>query len=344
MTAPFHGVRRQPVPVASADRVRPVAPERPLPWIVGPHGDVDLAGWARANAATVDRWLHQHGAVLFRGFGVAEYGFAKVAQSLVGASLSYRERSSPRTEIGAGVYTSTEHPADQWIALHNENSYQHTLPARLVFGCVVAPETGGETPLADCRNILNRLDQATVAAFRQRQVRYVRNYSPGLGLSWQEAFQETDPARVDEYCRSQGITTTWGPDDRLRTEQVRPAIAVHPVTNREVWCNHAAFFHISAVAADLRTALLEQFGEAGVPANAFYGDGGPIDAATLAEIRTAYRAETVAVPWRQGDVLLVDNLLVAHGRAPFTGPRRIVVSMGGTTTHHPSSTPVAEPR
>jgi alpha-ketoglutarate-dependent taurine dioxygenase len=40
-----------------------------------------------------------------------------------------------------------------------------------------------------------------------------------------------------------------------------------------------------------------------------------------------YREAAVCFAWQKGDLLMVDNMLVAHGRAPFTGPRRILVAM-----------------
>ena len=46
--------------------------------------------------------------------------------------------------------------------------------------------------------------------------------------------------------------------------------------------------------------------------------------------RLALRAETVTFPWRRGDVLLLDNMLTAHGRRPFTGDRRVLVAMGNS--------------
>jgi alpha-ketoglutarate-dependent taurine dioxygenase len=326
----FRGARQQ-VPVASVDWVGPADTGR-LPFEVRPRTDVSLSTWARDHADTVTSWLHRYGAVLFRGFGVDAERFAGAATALAGAALPYRERSSPRTELTSGVYTSTDYPADQPIALHNENSYQRTFPARLVFGCLVAPEHGGATPLADCRRVLARLSDRTVAAFRERQVRYVRNYIDGVGLSWQEAFQETDPRQVERYCQAEQIEVRWFPDGRLCTEQVRPALAAHPHTNEPVWFNHAAFFHISGLDAPVREALVDQFGTERLPVHTTFGDGAEFDDDLLTEVRQAYAAETVAVPWQSGDVLLVDNLLTAHGREPYTGNRRIVVSMAGPLT------------
>ena len=43
--------------------------------------------------------------------------------------------------------------------------------------------------------------------------------------------------------------------------------------------------------------------------------------------RDAYHAESVRFPWAPGDVLAIDNMLVAHGRAPFTGQRLVLAGM-----------------
>ena len=56
-----------------------------------------------------------------------------------------------------------------------------------------------------------------------------------------------------------------------------------------------------------------------LPLEVSYGDGSPIDNETARRIRLALRAETVTFAWRRGDVLVLDNMLTAHGRRPFTG-------------------------
>ncbi|NET49525.1 MAG: TauD/TfdA family dioxygenase, partial [Merismopedia sp. SIO2A8] len=52
----------------------------------------------------------------------------------------------------------------------------------------------------------------------------------------------------------------------------------------------------------------------------------------LDEIREVYQQASVSFLWQEGDVLLLDNMLVAHGRKPFVGTRKIVVAMAEAFT------------
>jgi hypothetical protein len=66
---------------------------------------------------------------------------------------------------------------------------------------------------------------------------------------------------------------------------------------------------------------------ADLPRHAYFGDGAPIPDEHMDAIRSAYEASTVRVPWEVDDLLLVDNMHVAHGRDPFTGSRKVLVGM-----------------
>ena len=156
---------------------------------------------------------------------------------------------------------------------------------------------------------------------------YVRNFHPGFGLSWQTVFQTDDRVRVEAYCAEAGLTCEWRGGDRLRTSQVRPAIARHPRTGEEAWFNHATFFHVSTLPAAVREPFVAGFGEDELPNNTYYGDGSPIEPEVVEHLRGAYRAEMVELAWESGDVLLIDNLLTAHARNPFAGARKVVVAM-----------------
>jgi hypothetical protein len=54
-------------------------------------------------------------------------------------------------------------------------------------------------------------------------------------------------------------------------------------------------------------------------------------------VREAYRQETVTFPWQEGDILMLDNMLVAHGRSPFVGSRKIAVGMSETYSYSPTA-------
>jgi alpha-ketoglutarate-dependent taurine dioxygenase len=314
----------------------PLADGQNLPLLMKPKvSSVNLAVWARNNRELIESRLLRHGAILFRGFDLDTVAkFEELAQAVSPKLLDYLERSSPRSEVKRGIYTSTDYPADQPIHFHNEQSYTTKWPMKLWFFCLKAAEQGGATPIADGRRVLDLLDPALKERFRQKKVMYVRNYTEGMGLSWQDAFQTSDPLAMEDYCGWAAIDFQWSSDGRLRTRQIFPAIVTHPKTGESLWFEHAAFFHISGLPQTVREELLSEFAEEDLPSNTYYGDGSPIESSILEEIREAYRQAAIRFPWREGDVLLIDNMLTSHGRESFIGPRKIVVAMA--ELYHPA--------
>lgn len=331
---PIGGARRA-VSVDAGDLVALDGPPagRTLPLTIRPaQGALSLAEWAGANRDRVDELLARHGALVFRGFDGADLaGLPAIVRAVSGDPLEYRERSSPRTHVADNVYTSTEHPAHQSIFLHNENSYAHTFPLKLFFLCSAEPAEGGETPVADCREIYRAIDPRVRERFAARRVMYVRNFSDEVGLPWPTVFGTADRAEVEARLRASGYEVEWTRGG-LRTRRVGPAVARHPRTGDLAWFNHATFFHVSTLPADVRDALLAEYGEDRLPNNTYYGDGSPIEPAVLDELRRVYLEAKVRQPWRLGDVMLVDNVLAAHAREPFAGPRRIHVAMAEACT------------
>jgi alpha-ketoglutarate-dependent taurine dioxygenase len=314
---------------------------RPLPFEVtpGPDGEPSfgaLLRLVRDRGSFLDERLLGHGAILLRGWPVQSCEqFAELVEGLSGRRrlLEYRGGASPRRALGAGaqpVYNSTEYPPDMELSLHNELSYSAAWPERIYFLCLTAPAEGGETTLGDSRRILEQMPSAVRARFEAKGVRYIRNLPSGAGsgYSWQDAFGTADRSQVDRHCSAIGADHEWLAGDRLRVMEVRPATAVHPATGEEVWFNQADGFHPSALDAATYARLLAQCGgEELFRLNVAYGDGTPIPPSDLAAVRQVIRREARPHAWRAGDVLMLDNLLSAHGRRPFSGERRIAVAM-----------------
>jgi alpha-ketoglutarate-dependent taurine dioxygenase len=326
----FRPVERKIVRLSSAELVRTsYLDEEHFPLVFEPDVDhVNLVAWAASNTASIESQLFQHGALLFRGFDIATAEqFEQFAKTLWPALLDYQERAAPRTEVSGHVYTSTEYPAEHRIPLHHEMSYSHNWPEKILFYCAQPAQEGGRTPIASDRKVFQLIDPRIKEQFMRKKVMYIRNYGEGVDLSWQEAFQTTDRAVVEEYCRKAHTEFEWRGADRLRTRQVRQAVATHPKTGDVVWFNHAHMFHLSNLEPGVRASLLAEFKEDELPRNAFYGDGSPIESAVLEEIRETYNRSSVTFPWQRGDILVLDNFLASHGREQFVGPRQILVAM-----------------
>jgi alpha-ketoglutarate-dependent taurine dioxygenase len=325
-------IQRDAVAVATQDVVKTssLLPAQSLPLVIEPRLDgVNLSSWASNNREFLEHSLHKHGGVLFRGFDLkGQDDFEQAVKSMAVELMHYMEGATPRVQLSENVYTSTEFPANQSIELHNELSYVITWPGRIWFFCVTPSQEGGETPIADVRKVLKRIDSAIVDRFVQKGWMLVRNFGNDMSLPWQKVFRTDDPSTLEAYCREAQIEREWIDSHRLRTRQVRPPVARHPRTREMIWFNHICFWHVSSLEPDVRESMLSVFGEENLPYNTYYGDGTPIEDSVIEEIREAYSQETIKFPWRKRDLLMLDNMLVAHGRQPFIGPRRILAAMG----------------
>jgi hypothetical protein len=308
---------------------------RPSSRIVEPDGDPSLAGLLQAigdSRLAFEARLLQHGTLLFRGWHIANSDALLHVVDIFsqGAALfRYAGGASPRTSLGGGSYSSTEYPEHLQLALHNELSYAAIYPTRLYFHCLVEPRQGGETTIGDSRRILARIDHALLDRLRHDGIRYVRNLSSakGSGYAWQDAFETDDPADVEHWARSNGADIEWR-GDVVRLSQVLPATMRHPQTGEEVWFNQADGFHPTALGPlDYAEALALRGSEDHFRLNCTHGNGEPFAPDTLRQIREAISAETIGHRWRLGDLLVIDNLLSAHGRMPFSGPRKIALAM-----------------
>lgn len=273
----------------------------------------------------------KHGAVAFRGFGVESAAdFHDVVCVFGDPHSEYLHGNSPRQAVHQGVWTSTEYPAKYDISLHNELSQSYRWPDRLFFCCLVPPHTGGETPVGDGRAMLAQMDPAVLARFQAHGVAYRQNMHGGYGLgrSWQETYESDDPDKVTEYLRAADVSFTWTEDEDLRIRQVRPATRKHPVTGEDVWFNQADQFHVSNLPKqDAQSLLALVESEEELPLSATFGDGSPIPLDDLEHVRSLARSIECAFGWQRGDVLMIDNMLVMHGRHAFTGPRQVLVAM-----------------
>jgi alpha-ketoglutarate-dependent taurine dioxygenase len=329
--ASFMNVKPQAVSVAPREpraltRSSYLQPGHTLPLVLEPAlADVDLADWAGGAREFIETELFKHGAILFRGFGVETIAQFEQFAAALRPDL-YGEYGDLPRESGK-VYKSTPYPEDKTILFHNESSHMHRWPMKQWFYCVHPAQKGGETPLVDCRQIYQRLPPRIVENFQRKKLRYMRNFHEGLDVSWQEFFRTTDKAAVERYCQANSIAFEWPKKGGLRTWQISPGVARHPKTGEMVFFNQVQLHHVFFLDPELRRSLEALFSPDEYPRNVSYGDGSPIEDAVMDEILRVYWENASRFLWRRGDIVLLDNMLVAHARNPYQGERKITVAM-----------------
>jgi alpha-ketoglutarate-dependent taurine dioxygenase len=329
--ASLGAIRRRAVNLTDFNPVRErlLKDDQPLPVVIEAATDqVDFVDWASSNREHINKQLRLHGGILFRGFPLNSVAdFERAAASL--CDKLYSEYGDlPREGVAGKVYTSTPYPEDKSILFHNESSHMSSWPSKINFFCVLAAKQGGATPIVDCRRVYQKLDPAVRATFEEKGLMYVRNFSSGLDVSWQRFFGTEDRTAVEESCRRAGMTCEWHGEDELRIRQRCRAVLYHPQTGEPSFFNQVQLHHVHCLEPEVRGSLLSIFQHEDLPRHVYYGDGSPINDAVMDHVGEVYDANAVRFEWKEGDLITLDNMLVAHARDPYVGPRKIVVALG----------------
>jgi alpha-ketoglutarate-dependent taurine dioxygenase len=288
----------------------------------------DAPGWAAENRDALRAAVADRGSVRVRGLELRDASDAgAVFERLAGELMTEREAFAAREGYSHGVYSSASWPQNQPMCMHHELSYTLEFPGLMMFACLGAPSEGGATGVADSEAVLAALPADLVERFEREGWLLTRSYNDEIGASVAEAFGTDDREAVESYCRANAIEFEWQPDGGLRTRQRRSAVVHHPRTGRRCWFNQIAFLSEWTMAPEVREFLVDMYGADGLPFNTRFGGGDPIGEDVVELLNEVYEASTVREPWQAGDLVLVDNIRMAHSREPFEGPREVLVGM-----------------
>ncbi len=301
---------------------------KPFPLLVeSREPGLDAFAWAEKNQEQIIQWLETHGGILFRGFNLpTPVDFEKFCQAMY-PELYGQYGDLPKRGLGKKIYKSTPYPNNQMIMYHNESSHQYRWPRRQWFYCEIPAQSGGATPIVDCREMYLKLPEDIRDKLEQKKLCYTRNFSD-LDVSWQHFFKTEDRSEVEKICREGNITFEWYGEDNLKISEICPAVIKHPVTGVMSFFNQIQLHHYSFLEASVREHLLRAGGEEQLPRNVYYGDGEPLEQSVIDLISELYEECAVRFDWQHGDVVMVDNMLAAHARDPFEGKRQMAVAMG----------------
>lgn len=272
--------------------------------------------------------INAHGFVVFRGYDVqSDQDFHRFVESFGLENFKYADSFSNavRHNRTDRVFTANEAPPNVEIFLHHEMAQTLTFPGALFFFCEKAAESGGATPICRSDLTLKTLETQNptfVAKLRSVGVKYRNsmpseaNHESGQGRSWKDTLTVNSAHEAEEKLVALGYQFNWLEDGGLSVQTPALAAVDHFGRGKDVFFNQ-----IVAAAAGWTVAADDK------EPRLCFGDDSPIERADLAgTIKAAYQ-HTVDLKWQTGDVALLDNLKVMHGRRPFEGSRSVLASL-----------------
>lgn len=286
------------------------------------------ADWIRTNRDELLQKCSQSGALLFRGFPLqTAEDFDQFIAAFDLPNFPYAESLSNAVRLNRTerVFTANEAPPTINIYLHHEMAQTPIYPSRLFFFCEQPAESGGATPLCRSDVLWQRLTEETPKFAHDCESKGLRysNVMPagndaksGMGRSWQSTLRAANRQEAEARLGSLGYSWEWLEDDCLRaTTPTLPAV-------RDLGDGRKSFFN------QLIAAFQGWKDDRNDPSKAItFGDGTPLDRSAVDRATAIAEEISFDIPWQAGDVALVDNFVVMHGRRPFTGTRKVLASL-----------------
>jgi alpha-ketoglutarate-dependent taurine dioxygenase len=302
----------------------------PFPQVLQPQSPVsDISSLVAAIAkekAWLEKELERSGAILFRGFDVATAAdFDAVVKAFDYLELPYVGGAAPRSSVVGRVFTSNESPPDQKIPFHHEMAQVPEYPGKVFFYCEIEPAEGGETPILLSHLVYQRMEKEWpefVQKLHQHGLLYTRILGAGddpsspIGRGWQSTFLTKDREEAEKRASKLGMQLEWLEDGVKTVSGPIPAVKIDELRKRPVWFNSmvAAYTGWEDARNDPVKAVT-------------FGDGTPLPKEAVLACLQVLTEESVSIPWRHGDVLLLDNIAVQHARKAFVPPRRVLASL-----------------
>ncbi|MFT5210843.1 MAG: alpha-ketoglutarate-dependent taurine dioxygenase [Flavobacterium sp.] len=302
----------------------------PLIYAKTTRGDtlVECIKWVEQNRRLLVQKLATHGAILFRDFPlIDDNDFDAFLSAFNLPNFTYADSLSNavRHNRTSKVFTANEAPPSVSIYLHHEMAQTPIYPAKLFFFCELAAEQGGATPLCRSDLLLEKLEQRLpdfIENCEKLGVRY-SNIMPlkddpksGQGRSWSSTLSVDNKVDAEAKLQSLSYEWQWQKNETLKvTTPVLPAIKTLKNGRRVFFNQLIAAFRGWKDSRNKSTRSI------------CFGDGSEICQQDMAVAIDLGDELSYDMQWHTGDIVLLDNHLVMHGRRPFTGERRVLAAL-----------------
>jgi len=253
----------------------------------------------------------RHGALLFRGFGTDTAQFGHFVKQF--CTTSVVNESPGRQPVDAAANIHTVDGGTGAFSLHPELSREPWKPDVAFFACMSAPSRGGQTLICDGVAMVRAMPEALRRLLEPRRLLYIKPTWPTLLDYWlgtphpSDAQLASPPPDCPYYFRRY-------PDSGILRVFSRPML------HKPMFVDAPAFGNF---------LLFARFNH-GRPDHPVLDDGHPVPESWLQAIKATGDRLSVAIDWRAGDVLMLDNTRFLHGRTAIVDPgERIILTYFG---------------
>lgn len=293
----------------------------------------DLEDYGRLARELIDEHLVKDGAVLFRGLPARSaeefriFWDACVSSKRHWEYVHYEPFGGHRSQM-AGIDLATNTPAPQFLAPHNEMIYNPQPNDVIGLYCLQEADAGGESLMVWNRDYANSVPAALKDfVIEHGGIAYERKYHdasrpdrPALSfVSWQERCElraGQGKREAEQYWTQRGFKAgnlLWDEQDTLTVRNVEPGWIPDRNSGEGLWFNAISVYSAPLVATMMNFVVR-------------MGDGTQLPFTLVEELKKKLLAHTYALKLMPGDWLVLDNLQVQHGRAPYVdGPRKRTV-------------------
>lgn len=259
--------------------------------------------------------LAQHGYLVLRGFATNINAFSRLVRQTSGRisldpARSFSGGTAQKVDAGTGP-----------VGLHCENGNSPFWPELCWFYCEREPSLGSQTTICDGYLVYDNLNPEARDAFAAQDIVYSRRVPEDLWKTYALhalAGQEDGPKHLDQVTiehlwnlmsAKEGSNITLNEDRSIHYRFRTPAVRQSAISGaaRLAFANS-----IFGPSYNYETPVIS------------FADGTPIPVDLLAEVDAVCDRHTHEVGWHTGDVVLIDNTRVMHGRRRIEDTGRVI--------------------
>ena len=253
------------------------------------------------NKEEIINLFKSYGVLLFRGFETDVDTFAEFSNSLSTDFLDYTGGAFNRKKINEEPTILTVTDFKHEVKLHGEMYYTKKPPLMIWFFCANPPLQDGETILCDGEQFFHELSSSMKDLLNRKKLKFSGTLNKE---DWQKKYKTNDFYLVKEICKSNGMEVEINEDESIKRQFVTSAIHKSRTGQDYVFIN-------SLLAAKNLN-----------PKHVCFDDDSEITDEIMSELNEIAERITIEISWQKGDIMMIDNTRIMHGRRAFEDEQR----------------------